>query len=431
MAVKKTVYEYYLANGLKVIVKEDHRAPAAIMQVWYKVGSSYETNGITGISHALEHMMFRGSKHYTGNKYDQIIAENGGEHNAFTGHDYTVYHQFIAKDKLDICFKLEADRMHFLSLQEQDFKKEISVVMEERHMSIDDSPEQLAFERFSATAHVASPYRHSIIGWMDDLINLSIEDLRKWYKTWYAPNNAIVVVAGDVVPKNIYHLTQKYFGSIKSRFVPPVKPQNEVLALGVRQVTIKVPAKIPWLALGYNTPVLNTVTKDKKWEPYALLALSSLLTLNNSSRLQKNIVRKKQIAAHVSSHYSPFSRIDTLFIVELTPINAQSILQGQKAIEQEIKSVQTRLVSNKELERIKIAWAAADIFGKDSLFNQAYNIGSLESVGISWKEGEYNMVKQIQAVTPKQIREVALKYLIPQRLTLGMLEPLAIKAPRS
>jgi len=428
VSAKKIIHESSLANGLRIIVKEDHRAPVAIMQVWYKVGSSYEANGLTGVSHALEHMMFRGSKKYSGTKYDEIITENGGQNNAFTSHDYTAYHQFIASDKLEICFQLEADRMHQLLLTEKDFKKEISVVMEERHMSIDDNPESRAYERFMAVAHVASPYRHSIIGWMDDLKQMTVADLRQWYKTWYAPNNAIIVVVGDVQPKQIQAWTKKYFGSLKRSVIPVVKPQNEVLPLGTRSVTVQVPAKLPWLSLGYNTSVLKTLTKDKKWEAYALSVASGVLGINSSCRLQKNIIRKKQIATSAYAHYSAFDRLDNVFALGLTPTNMQSVEECKKALLQEVEDLQTKLVSNKELERVKTAWFASEVFGKDSLFNQAHEIGMLECVGLCWAEADRDVIKKIQAVTPKQVKEVALKYLVPERLTIGILEPLEIKA---
>jgi zinc protease len=400
------------------------------MQVWYKVGSSYESNGLTGISHALEHMMFRGSKNYPGSQYDKIIAKNGGQHNAFTSQDYTAYHQFMTKEKLEICFKLEADRMHLLSLKEADFKKEISVVMEERYMSVDDDPEHRAYERFAAVAHTSSPYRHSIIGWMDDLKYLTVQDLRQWYKTWYVPNNAIIVVVGDVNHKTIYQWTKKHFSAIKPGKLPLLKPQKEILPLGMRTVTVKVPAKLPWLAFGYNTPVLPTAHKDSKWEPYALSVLSSILGLNSSSRLQKNIVRKKQIATCAYAHYIPFDRIDNLFLIGMTPVDVKKIEDCKFAILEEIENLQHKLVSEQELERVKTAWLAAKIYGKDSLYNQAHEIGALECVGLSWHEAEYSAIKHIQAITSQQVKEAAIKYLISERLTVGILEPVEIEAKK-
>jgi zinc protease len=425
--MKKNIHEYVLKNGLKLIVKEDHRAPVAIMQVWYKVGSSYESNGSTGISHALEHMMFRGSRNYRGSQYDQIMAEHGGQHNAFTAQDFTVYYQLMASDKLEVCFKLEADRMCSLSLSEKDFKKEITVVMEERYMSLEDNPDRRAYERFSAVAHIASPYRHSIIGWMDDLKHLNIEDLRQWYQTWYAPNNAVIVVIGGALPETIYRWTKKYFGFIRSRPISAVKPQNEVISLGKRDVTVKVPAKLPSLWLGYNTPVLNTVTKDKKWEPYALTVLSGLLGMNNSSRLQKNLVRHQQVATSAWSHYSPFDRLDNLFELGLVPSGTHTVLEAKQALDKEIETLRNDVPTGQELNQVKVAWLAGKTFGKDSLFNQAHEIGMLECIGQSWRDGGDLMVKKILLVTPEQVKEVALKYLTPERLTVGVLEPLSME----
>jgi zinc protease len=263
---------------------------------------------------------------------------------------------------------------------------------------------------------------------MDDLKQMTVEDLRHWYQTWYAPNNAIIVVVGNVVPQQIQQWTKKYFGSIKPRLVPKIKPQNEVPPLGTRHVNIQVPAKLPWLTLGYNTPVLKTVATDKQWEPYALVAASGVLGLNSSSRLQKNIVRQKQIASSAYSFYTPFDRLDNLFMLGVTPVNMRSVEECQKVLLQEVENLQTRLVSQKELERVKLAWVADKIFSKDSLFNQAYEIGTLECVGLSWREMDLTTIKHIQAVTPRQIKEVALRYLTPERLTIGILEPLEMKA---
>ncbi len=195
---ENTLRETTLDNGLRVIVKEDHRAPVMVSQVWYKVGSSYENDGITGVSHVLEHMMFKGTPKRPAGEFSRIIAANGGRENAFTGQDYTAYFQQMEKSRLKVSFELEADRMRNLLLQPAEFAKEIKVVMEERRLRTDDEPQSLTQEQFTAAAFVNSPYRHPIIGWMDDLENLRTEDLREWYQKWYAPNNATVVVVGDV-----------------------------------------------------------------------------------------------------------------------------------------------------------------------------------------------------------------------------------------
>ncbi|KOR30241.1 peptidase M16, partial [Achromatium sp. WMS3] len=187
------VHEQILANGLKVIVKEDHRAPIVISQVWYKVGSSYEHDGVTGISHALEHMMFKGTQKYGPGKFSEIIAANGGSENAFTGRDYTAYFQKLAKDRLEIALELEADRMRNLALLPAEYAKEIKVVTEERRLRTDDNPTALTVEHFYAAAYMIAPYRNPIIGWMSDLKTMSVDKLQTWYQKWYAPNNATLV----------------------------------------------------------------------------------------------------------------------------------------------------------------------------------------------------------------------------------------------
>ena len=221
------VHEYQLDNGLKLIVKEDHRAPVMVSQVWYKVGSSYEHDGITGVSHVLEHMMFKGTSAHPAGEFSRIIAENGGSENAFTSRDYTAYFQTMEKSRLPVSFELEADRMRNLVIPEQEFLKEVQVVMEERRMRTEDNPQSLTYEQFNATAYVNSPYRIPVIGWMDDLESMHVEDLKSWYRKWYAPNNATVVVVGDVDPDQVYALAKKYFGPLKPSEIEPAKPSRK------------------------------------------------------------------------------------------------------------------------------------------------------------------------------------------------------------
>ena len=209
------VSEHVLGNGLKVLVKEDHRSPVAVSQVWYKVGSSYEPGGITGISHMLEHMMFKGTDKHAPGEFSRIIAENGGEENAFTGTDYTAYFQTMEASRLAVSFELEADRMRNLHLLPDELKKELQVVTEERRMRTDDNPQAKMQEHFNAMAYTNSPYKNPVIGWPSDIENYKVEDLQAWYQRWYAPNNATLVVVGDVQPKAVFALAEKYFGPLK------------------------------------------------------------------------------------------------------------------------------------------------------------------------------------------------------------------------
>jgi zinc protease len=270
-ASDNTVHEYKLNNGLKLFVKEDHRAPVIVTEVWYKIGSSYEPNGLTGVSHALEHMMFKGTPKYPDGKLMRIIAENGGQQNAFTSYDFTAYYEELAKEKLPLSLKLEADRMRNLSLNKSDFDSEIKVVQEERKLRIDNSPRAKTYERFFATAHSAVPYNQPIIGWQTDLESMTVDNARDWYKTWYAPNNANLVVVGDVNPDEVYKLTEKYFGSLKPSILPEVKPHKSLEPVGTRKVEVNVPAELPMLLMGYNVP--SIVTAEDKQDAYALEVL--------------------------------------------------------------------------------------------------------------------------------------------------------------
>ncbi|EPN85211.1 peptidase, M16 family protein, partial [Pseudomonas syringae pv. actinidiae ICMP 19101] len=221
-------HEFTLDNGLKVVVREDHRAPVVVSQIWYKVGSSYETPGQTGLSHALEHMMFKGSSKTGPGESSLILRDLGAEENAFTSDDYTAYYQVLARDRLSVALELEADRMATLKLPADEFGREIEVIKEERRLRTDDKPMGKAFERFKAMAYPASGYHTPTIGWMADLERMKVEELRHWYESWYTPNNATLVVVGDVQPDEVKALAERFFGPIPRRDVPPSKKPLEL-----------------------------------------------------------------------------------------------------------------------------------------------------------------------------------------------------------
>lgn len=418
------VTETTLPNGLKVIIKEDHRVPVVVTEVWYKVGSSYEPNGITGISHALEHMMFKGTQQYGPGIFSKIIAENGGEENAFTASDYTAYYQMMEAKKLPISLKLEADRMRNLTIKEQEFVKEIEVVKEERRLRTEDSPQSLTYERFSAAANVASPYHHPVIGWMWDLNNMTANDVKQWYQTWYAPNNAIVVIVGDVKPQETLRLVKKYFEPLKSSSLSPAKQPGELKDYGGRRIVVKTPAKLPLVIMGYNTPALITATP--KSEAYALEVLQYVLDGGDSARLPKELVRGRALATEVDVSYDLFSRLDNVFTFTAVPSQGHTSLELENAILQQVKNVQDKQIDPKELARVKAQIIANHTYEKDSYMNQANEIGSLEAVNLSWREAD-NYLNHINAVTPAQVQDVARKYLVANRLTIATLRPLPIK----
>lgn len=416
--------ETTLPNGLKVIIKEDHRVPVVVTEVWYKVGSSYEPNGITGISHALEHMMFKGTPTHGPGEFSKIIAENGGEENAFTSSDYTAYYQMMEVQKLPISLQLEADRMRNLLVQPKEFVKEIEVVKEERRLRTEDSPQNYAYEKFAAAANVASPYHHPVIGWMWDLNNMTAIDVKKWYQTWYAPNNAVLVIVGDVKPLETIALVKKYFGPLKPSTLAPTKQPGEIQNFGGRRIVVKTPAKLPLLIMGYNTPVLKTA--NPKSDAYALAVLAGILDEGDSSRLTKNLVRGKQLAAEINANYDIFSRLDDVFTIVAIPSQGHSSVELENSILQQVKALQDNVVDSKELARVKAQIIANQTFEKDSYMNQATEIGSLEAVNLSWREAD-NYVNKINEVTAEQVQAVARKYLVSTRLTIANLIPLPLK----
>lgn len=414
------VHSFMLKNGMKVLVKPDHRSPVAVSQVWYKVGSSYEYDGVTGVSHALEHMMFKGTKNLEPGEFSEIIAANGGSENAFTGQDYTAYFQRISSDRLELCLEHEADRMRNLQLNEAEFKKEIEVIKEERRSRTEDKPTSLTYERFNAAAFINSSYQQPIIGWMEDLDSMELEDLSQWYKTWYAPNNATLVVAGDVDPQQIKTWAEKYFGVLVTSDIKPPKPRREVKQMGERRITVKVPAKVPYLLMGYKAPVMNTA-KDEK-DIYALEVLAGVLDGGDSSRLSQRLVREAEIATSAGAGYDPYARQQTLFLFDGMPRAGHSVKELEAAIKKQISEIQNKAPSVQELNRVKAQVMASSVYEKDSVFYQAMQLGTLETVGVGWqKKDEY--LKNIQLVTAEQVQAVAKKYLQDDNLTVATLDP--------
>ncbi|MFT7235667.1 MAG: zinc protease [Methylophagaceae bacterium] len=414
------VMEYRFDNGLKLIVKPDHRAPVVVTQVWYKVGSSYEYNGITGISHQLEHMMFKGTENLGPNEFSKIIAANGGRENAFTGRDYTAYFQTMEADRVEVSFRLEAERMRNLVIDEAELLKEREVVAEERRMRTDDNPVAMTREAFNATAFVNSPYHHPVVGWMSDINHYEADDLRDWYQKWYAPNNATIVVVGDVEPEEIHQLAKKYFGNLKPEVTEIVKPQLEIAQLGKRKVEVQVAAELPYLMMGWKVPVVKTAEID--WEPYALEMLAGILDGGASARFSRDLVREQQVASNIGAGYGLFSRLDDLFLVAGTPTKDHSIADLHQAVSAQLEILKTEAVSQQELERIKTQVVANAVYERDSVFYQAMQIGILETVGLDWRLSD-DYVKNIQAVTAEQVQAVARKYFIDKTLTVAELVP--------
>ncbi|MGB5567802.1 MAG: pitrilysin family protein [Sedimenticolaceae bacterium] len=415
------VSEYKLSNGMKVIVKEDHRAPVVVSQVWYRVGSSYEPDGITGISHALEHMMFKGTEQYGPGEFSRIVSALGGSENAFTSRDYTAYFETLAVEHLERALELEADRMRNLLLDPAEFTKEIEVVKEERRLRTEDKPSGKLYEQFNAVAWRASPYSNPVIGWMNDLDNMTMQDLADWYRLWYAPNNATLVVAGDVQPEEVLALAERHFGPIKPSEPAPMKPAAEPKQVGETRVEVRAPARQPYVLMGYKTPIVGS--SEEPWEPYALYVLSSVLDGGDSARLSRQLVRGTGIAASAGADYDNYSRLPGMFLLDGTPTEGHTAGELEQALRREVAMLREQLIDEQELKRVVTQAVASKVYQADSLFYQAMEIGMLDAIGLDWRLTE-SEIDALKAVTPEQVRAVAQRYLVDDNLTVATLNPL-------
>lgn len=424
------ISEFQLENGLKVVVFEDHRAPLANLQVWYKVGAIDEYNGDTGLSHMLEHMMFEGTEKYPSGEFDKKLGERGMTYNASTDANFTTYYETMSSslDELELAMDLESDRMQGLFLSEEGFQKENKVVQEERRLTTDDNPNSLLYESLLTTAFSNSPMRNPVIGWMTDIEHMKVEDLRTWYKRWYAPNNATLVIIGDVDPKKMQEMAQRYFGPLKpSTMLTPAKPQIEAPQKGARYVQLKAPAQTPILMLGYKTPVLSSVDSASAWEPFALKVLSGILAEGDSSRLISSLIKDKQILSMVAVEYESFARRPSLLTITVIPSPDMPIEKVKQELKAQIEQLQTTLVSKEELERAKAKLIAKKIYNNEAFSEQTSSLGLYTLLGLGPNYEDKNLANLL-AVTPEQIQSVAKKYLVDDQSTLAELVPLPMSA---
>ena len=404
------IMERTLDNGLHVILKKDTRAPVVTSHIWYKIGSVDESSGKTGLSHALEHMMFKGTKKNPGGKFSEVISKLGGTENAFTSKDYTAYYQTLPSQYLEDAIKLESDRMSNLVVSKEDFLKEIEVIKEERRLRTDDQPEGIAYEQLYASAYNNSAYHDPIIGWMEDLHNMTEKDIFNWYKSWYAPNNATAVIVGDIDFNKTFKLVEKYYGNKKNVKIDNRVERVEPEQFGEKNISIVIPEKPSYLITGYKVPSLNTQNIEK-WECYALSVLSGILSSGPNSRLQKVLIREKKLASYADSGFSMFSRKDPLFLIDVNPIVGKKISDIEIEIELIIQELKSKLVTQKELDRIKAQVLASEVYQQDSIDYQARILGMVKT-----SVGDTRIIKKyttnINSVTADQVRKVAKKYLV-------------------
>jgi len=427
-AVADTAQEFMLNNGMKVIVKEDHRAPTVAHMVWYKAGSMDEQNGTTGLAHMLEHMMFKGTKSLKPGEFSQRVAALGGRENAFTSKDYTAYFQQIEKSKLEQVMRLEADRMANLIFDKDEFAREVRVVMEERRWRTEDQPIPLVYESLNATAFMAHPYHHPIAGWMSDLKSMTVQDAQNWYNRWYAPNNAVLVVTGDVDAKQVLALAQKYYGKIARKPVPTTRPQEEPEQHGIRRVTVKAPAENPYVVLAFKAPTLRDVERDD--DSHALDVLAAILDGYDNARLNAKLVRTDKVANSAGAGYSNIARGPVLFLLDGTPSQGTTTEQLEKLLRAEVDRIAKEGVSEEELKRVKTQLIAGQIYKRDSIFGQAMEIGVMETSGLSHTKID-RIIEKLKAVTGEQVQAVAKKYFSDDTLTVATLVPLPLSEKKS
>lgn len=422
-------HEYQLNNGLKVVIKEDHRAPVVMTQLWYKVGSSDEPVNKGGISHLLEHLMFKGTDKVSSTDFERLISKYGGVNNAFTSYDYTGYYELFPANRLSLALELEADRMTNLKFDASTFTKEHQVVMEERRQRTDDNPLAKAYEEFRLLALPDSPKGESVIGPMAELESITLPELKAWYEQWYAPNNATLVIVGDVQPAAALAQVKKYFGDLKERPLPARPKVRQTGFRGYQETTTKQAVKVPTLLMGYNVPSLwSAKQNDSKQAPvaskdtFALSLAQDVLDGGLSARLESRLVREQGLLASVGTSYSLLDRGDGIFLVQATPRDGVTLAQAQAAILAEIDKLKVDPIDKNEIARAKTNTMTGLIYAQDSMEGQAQMIGSLQSIGLD-DTLLAQLPAELERISIADIQNAAKTYLVKDNLSVMYVEP--------
>ena len=409
------IKEHRFENGLKVLIIENHKSPVATFQVWYRTGSRDEPAGKSGLSHLLEHMMFKGTPRYGPSVFSKNIQKNGGTDNAYTTQDYTVYFEISSSDRIMLAFDLEADRMQNLTLDPKEVLSERSVVMEERRLRYEDDPQNSLFEEVVAAAYKVHSYQRPVIGWMSDLESIERDDLYKYYKVNYSPNNAVIVIVGDVKTDQIIEHVNKSFGHIQSG--PPRKStaSSEPDQKGERRILLRREAEMPYLLIAYHTPAFPHE------DSYSLAVLSLILSGGKSSRLYKSLVYEKKIALNVDTEYDGFNKDPYLFFLDATVFPEKNINDVEDALCTEIEKIKNRPPSEQEVQKARNQIEASFIMEQDSIYLEAMKYGMFEILG-DWRLID-RYLEGIRKVTPEDVTTVAKKYLRKDNRTVGILIP--------
>ena len=424
--------QFTLANGLTVIIKPDRRAPTAVHMLWVRVGAMDEVDGTTGVAHVLEHMLFKGTAKLKPGDFSQKVAALGGRENAFTARDYTGYYQQIPSNKLEDVMALEADRFANNQWADEEFKKELEVVKEERRLRTEDNARSLMFEAANAVMYTASPYRRPIVGWMSDLDALTPDDARAFYRQWYAPNNAAVVIAGDVDLAKAKALVDKYYGGLASKALPQRKPRTEPVQAGIRRLDFKAPAEQSYVSLAFKTPQISSplATDTATIDTYALVVLSAVLDGYSGARLERALTQgDKRVADSAGAYCGMAGRGPQTCGLVGVPIAGKTTAQVEAALREQVALIATGGISEAELSRVKTQWVAGQIYQQDSVFNQARSLGSNWASGLPLDADE-RVIDRLRAVTADDVKRVAATYFGDDQLTVATLIPQPIDKAR-
>ena len=404
-----------LENGLRVLLQEDHRSPIVSFQMWYRVGSRNETRGTTGIAHFLEHLMFKGTPTHGPGEFARLVEQNGGQDNAFTSQDVTSYYVNIAADRIDLVIDLEADRMHNLRLDPKDIASEREVVIEERRTRTEDDPGGFLGEEVSSIAFKNHPYGAPIIGWMEEIKQITPAQIRAFYKTYYVPNNAILVAVGDFKAPEVLTKIRAKFGRIPKGPPPPPVLAVEPPQNGERRVIVKKHAQLPIVYLGYHVP------NRKSPDAFALEMLSTILSEGRASRLYKRLVYERQLALEAGGDYNYFSHDPSLFWFWGTPMPGQTPETMEKALLAEMEALKSEPVTEEELQRARNQVEATFVFQEDSIHRRAGLLARFELIGSYTDKDRF--VEGLRAVTATDIQRVARTYFADDKKNVGILLP--------
>jgi len=411
---------FTLANGMQVVVVTNRRAPVVVHMVWYRVGAADDPPGKSGIAHFLEHLMFKGTKTVPGGQFSDIVARNGGNENAFTTSDYTVYFQKVARDRLELVMRLEADRMVNLTLTDDDVLPERDVVLEERRSRTENNPAALLSEQVAAVQYLVHHYRVPIIGWREEVEKLTRSDAMSFYRAHYAPDNAVLVVAGDIDAKELRPLAEKYYGVIPARGIAPRQRLKEPAQVAARRVTLKDPrVRQPQWSRGYLAPSLGSGAGARA---YALEVLAELFGGSTTSRLYRTLVVDQKIAVSAGAWYDDTSLDTTRFGLYATPSPGVAIDKVEAAMEAELRRLLADGVDAAEVARVKKRMIASAIYARESLFGAARAFGAALTSGETVADVE-DWPDRIAAVTADDVIAAARAVLRPEASVTGRLLP--------